>query len=93
MDSISTPVTRRRPLPRIEVIWSSRERWWRIFLTEPGRERHCLGQRSFKEGAIREARIEARIRSGASVRIRTKDGRIQEERTYPRSRDPRRSRG
>lgn len=30
---------------------------------------------------------------GVSVRIYRKDGRLQEERTYPRSADPRRSRG
>lgn len=30
---------------------------------------------------------------GGSVKIKKKDGRIQEERTYPRGRDPKRSRG
>ena len=32
-------------------------------------------------------------KAGGSVRIRTVDGKIQEERTYPGSADPRRSKG
>lgn len=32
-------------------------------------------------------------REGGSVKIQKANGRFQEERTYPRSRDPRRSRG
>ena len=32
-------------------------------------------------------------KDGGSVRIKKENGRIQEERTYPRSRDPRRTKG
>ena len=47
-----------------------------------------------KERAIRETADAAKqMKDGCSVRIHTRDGRIQEERTYPRSADPRGSRG
>lgn len=32
-------------------------------------------------------------KEGASVKIKKKDGKIQQERTYPRSADPKRSKG
>jgi hypothetical protein len=47
-----------------------------------------------KEDAVRETAKVAKADSEAvSVRIHTEDGRVQEERTYPRSADPVRSPG
>jgi hypothetical protein len=39
------------------------------------------------------ARLKRLVQEPATVRIRGKDGRFQQERTYPRGLDPRRSRG
>ena len=44
---------------------------------------------ALKGGALRKA-VGA---EGGSVKIQKQNGRFQEERTYPRSRDPRRSKG
>ncbi len=47
-----------------------------------------------KEAAVREVAAVAKADPNAvSVRIRKLDGTIQEERTHPRSADPRRSKG
>jgi len=46
-------------------------------------------QEALKAGALRSAVG----REGGSVRIHKQDGRIQQERTYPRGRDPKSSRG
>lgn len=58
--------------------------------------------RSTKVEALRAIRVEFEryddiaalgLHTAVSVRIYRKDGRIQEERTYPRGADPRRSKG
>ncbi len=52
--------------------------------------------RSFatKRGATQEGVFDRMFNTKpASIRIETQHGRIQEERTYPRSRDPKRSKG
>ena len=52
--------------------------------------------RSFatKQGATREGVLSRMFRTKpASIRIETQHGRFQEERTYPRSRDPKRYKG
>jgi hypothetical protein len=46
-----------------------------------------------KPEVVRAAVKVARKRDSASLRIQRADGRIQEERTYPRSSDPRGSKG
>lgn len=46
-----------------------------------------------KLNAIRHARQVAKANQPSSLIVFTKDQRHQEERTYPRSRDPRRSKG
>lgn len=43
--------------------------------------------------AVEEAVNEAEAGGLTSLRIKGKDGRIQQERTYPRSSDPRRTKG
>lgn len=47
-----------------------------------------------KEAAVKQTAAAARAsKEPVSVRIHKQDGKIQEERTYPRSADPRRSKG
>lgn len=47
-----------------------------------------------KRDAVKAARSRAKaLKPGASLRICGRDGRVKEERTYPRALDPRRSRG
>lgn len=46
-----------------------------------------------KSDVVRDAARIARQQPSASLRIQGRDGRIQDERTYPRSSDPRRSKG
>lgn len=49
---------------------------------------------SRKADAVKQTAAKARAESEpVSVRIHKENGRIQEERTYPRSADPRRSKG
>ncbi len=43
----------------------------------------------FKTKATKGGVLERAVKKMGSVRIRKRDGRIQEERTYPRSMDPR----
>jgi Uncharacterized protein conserved in bacteria (DUF2188) len=49
--------------------------------------------RTKAEGVKRTAAASKKGREPVSVRIRKLDGKIQEERTYPQSADPRRSKG
>ena len=47
-----------------------------------------------KEAATEGGALEKALgKSGGSVKIRNEDGRFEEERTYPRAADPRRSKG
>jgi uncharacterized protein DUF2188 len=50
-------------------------------------------RRQHKLEAMRFAKGKAIELGGGSVRIHGQNGRVLEERTYPRSRDPKRSRG
>jgi hypothetical protein len=84
---------KRPKLVRLDVVWSKRERAWAV---------KGFGMRWPTQG---EAALWARTRgtqrdilalldaAGVTVRIHRRDGRIREERTYPRSADPKRSRG
>jgi hypothetical protein len=46
-----------------------------------------------KAGATKGGVLERAVGKSGSVKIKKRNGRIQEERTYPRSRDPRSSKG
>ena len=59
--------------------------------TESGGNVVASGKR--KSDMVRDAAKVARQQPSASLRIQGRDGRIQDERTYPRSSDPRRSKG
>ncbi len=57
--------------------------------TNRARKRFATKSEATKGGALEKA-LGA---GGGSVRIRKKDGKIQEERTFPRSRDPKKTPG
>ena len=63
------------------------ETGWEV--TKDGR--HVSDHRK-KDNAVERGREVAK-KDGGSLRIHKEDGRIQEERTYPRSRDPKKSKG
>jgi hypothetical protein len=46
-----------------------------------------------KAGATKGGVLERAVGKSGSVKIKKRNGRVQEERTYPRRRDPRRSKG
>lgn len=48
---------------------------------------------SGKADAMRAARALAQLAQPSSLQVHSKAGRIQEERTYPRSSDPKRTKG
>lgn len=80
---------KRKKLPVWTVRWSRAKAWWVLRDHRGGR----VGAPRFHRAILLE---ELRGRVGnetCSVRIYGKNGRVQEERTYPRSADHRRSRG
>lgn len=73
-----------------DVTYDHRKRDWRV--AADGNPR-AVARASTKDAAIRAAVARAWAKPVAQVRIHAKDGTIQSERTYPRSSDPRRTRG
>lgn len=67
--------------------------YWRLQMGQPGRRYVDLYKRDVVAVAIERAEASARNKRPISLRIYGKNGQIQEERTYPRSADPRRSKG
>lgn len=80
---------RKKKLYRVEVRWAREEQRWEVRV--PGEERPWPFTR--KQGAVRHGRLIAKIYQPSSLVIYKMTGKVQEERTYPRSSDPRRSRG
>jgi len=81
-------------LLRIDVV-RQKGVWGFEFL---GRRGFFPASRNTQAQAFNEARLRAGMQiadgaRGVTVRIHRANGRIREERTYPRSADPRRSRG
>lgn len=62
-------------------------------LKKEGRDRASRVFGRNKQLAVSESSKMLKNSPGASLRIHNLDGSIQEERTYPRSADPRRSKG
>lgn len=62
---------------------------WRL---EKARSNHAIRKASTKADAVKKSRLYMKSKGG-SLRIHKVDGTIQEERTYPRSKDPRRTKG
>jgi Uncharacterized protein conserved in bacteria (DUF2188) len=67
-----------------------RKRDWRVVIEGSNR---VVARDRVKDGAIREAVAAAKARPLGQVRIKGRDGHIQQERTYPRSSDPGRAAG
>ena len=73
-----------------DVTYDARRRGWKVM---PQGSTNAVARASTKDAAVRAAVTKAKTKPLAQVRIHTKDGRIQSERTYPRSSDPRRTPG
>ena len=83
-----------KALYRVEVRWVKGTKrddlpgWWEVRYAEPGR-----GAFTNKLNAVRFARQVAKIHQPSTLVIFDKKQQNQAEYTYPRSRDPRRSKG
>jgi hypothetical protein len=78
-----------KSMKRIDVV--KRGNQW---VGETGSKRQVVSKAPTKEAAVkRTAAVAKKDRDAVSVKIHNLDGKIQEERTYPRSADPRRSPG
>jgi len=85
---------KKEKLANVRVLSVGRRYGWLV--TWPGGGAKYFDGTSHREKkphAIEFAKKVAMGLGGASVRIHGHDGKIKEERTYPRSRDPKRSRG
>lgn len=79
----------RAKLTRYSLAYNSTNSRWEL-KNESSKE--VLKKFKTKAAAIKGGVLERAVKEG-SVRIKKRDGRIQEERTYPRNRDPRGSKG
>lgn len=62
-------------------------------LTKEGNSKASKSFETTKEQAIKQSADYLKSGSGGSMKIHKEDGKIQEERTYPRSKDPKKSKG
>lgn len=78
-------------LPKYTLSHNDKKGRWDLKSDSTGRTRRTYETKTnaTKGGALKEALGSA----GGSVKIQKKDGRYQEERTFPRGADPRRSKG
>lgn len=76
-------------LPKYDLV--KRQKGWALEPQGGGRAKKLFDKKAeaTKGGALNDALG----KDGGSVRIRKQDGKIQEERTFPRSKDPRSSPG
>ncbi len=79
----------RKKLTRYSVAYNSANSRWEL-KNESTKE--VVKKFKTKAVAIKGGVLEKAVKEG-SVRIKKRDGKIQEERTYPRNRDPRGSKG
>jgi len=77
-----------KKLARVEVRWSKKDGFWHVKARD-GVVRPFMT----KKAAIRCGVQVAKSFQPSQLFIRLKDGTFQEERTYPRSRDPRQTKG
>lgn len=78
-------------LPKYTLEKDERKDKWVLEQDKTGRQ---VKQFSTKAEATKGGVLERAVGpEGGSVKIQKENGRYQEERTYPRSRDPRRSKG
>ena len=73
-------------LPRYSLVHNDRSKKWE--LKHEGSEQ-VVKRFATKAAATKGGVLERAVKGMGSVRIRKRNGKIQEERTYPRSMDPR----
>jgi hypothetical protein len=78
-------------LPKFTLEYNDDRRKWELEHDKTGQvvKRFDTKQQATKGGVLEKAVGP----EGGSVKIQKENGRFQEERTYPRSKDPRRSKG
>jgi hypothetical protein len=77
-------------LPRYSLAHDDKKKRW-VLKTEPSGQ--AVKSFATKAAATKGGVLERAVGGKGSVRIKKRNGRIQEERTYPRSADPRGSKG
>jgi hypothetical protein len=77
-------------LPRYSLSHNDKTKKWELKREGSG---EVIKRFKTKAGAIKGGVLERAVKKLGSVRIRKRNGKIQEERTYPRSMDPRGRRG
>jgi hypothetical protein len=77
-------------LPRFSLSYNAQKKKWELKKDGSGEVVKTFAD---KAAATKGGALEKAVGGRGSVRIRKRDGKIQEERTYPRSADPRRSKG
>ena len=77
-------------LPRFSLAHNENTKKWE--LKKEGSS-EVMKRFATKAAALKGGVLEKAVGGRGSVRIRKRDGKIQEERTYPRSADPRGSKG
>jgi len=77
-------------LPRFSLSYNAQNKKWELKRDGSG---ELVKRFKDKAAAIKGGVLEKAVGGRGSVRIKKRDGKIQEERTYPRSADPRRSKG
>ena len=73
-------------LPRCSLSYNDKNKKWELKREGSG---EVIKRFKTKAAATKGGVLERAVKKMGSVRIRKRDGRIQEERTYPRSMDPR----
>jgi Uncharacterized protein conserved in bacteria (DUF2188) len=73
-------------LPRYSLVHNDKSKKWELKHEGSGK---VVKQFATKAGATKGGVLERAVKGMGSVRIRKRNGKIQEERTYPRSMDPR----
>jgi hypothetical protein len=77
-------------LPRYSLSHNDKTKKWELKREGSG---EVIKRFKTKADAIKGGVLERAVKKLGSVRIRKRNGKIQEERTYPRSMDPRGRRG
>ncbi len=76
-------------LPRYSLVHNEKSKKWELKHEGSGQ---VVKRFATKAAATKGGVLERAVKGMGSVRIRKRNGKIQEERTYPRSMDPRGSR-
>jgi hypothetical protein len=77
-------------LPRYSLAYNAASKKWELKSESTG---SVVKAFKSKAGATKGGVLNRAVGGKGTVRIKKRNGKVQEERTYPRSMDPRRSRG